>query len=106
MDWFRFHGKKHVVHLLQDEGFYDVRISRKIDLIEGCSFIKIEGIYLSVREGAVYGAIRIYADRIQTYDNIASFEMERVITYNARPYYMNHTTKKQKESDLYIKQKI
>jgi hypothetical protein len=106
LDWFRFHGKKYVVNLLHESGFYDVRITRKMDFLESCSFIKIEAIYLSVVEGAVYGAIRIYADRIETYDGVASFEMERLIQDNARIHYLNHQTKKQKEPYLYVKQKI
>jgi len=82
-----------------------VRISRKMDLLAGCSFIKIEGIYLSSLEGAVYGFIRVYADHIEVFDNITSVEMDYAIQNNARPYYLNQQSKKHKEPYVYIKQK-
>ena len=106
LDWFRFHGKKYVTELLYKAGFYDVRISRKMDLLAGCSFIKIGGIYLSSLEGAVYGFIRVYADHIEVVDNIASVEMDYVIQNNARPYYLNQQSKKEKEPFIYMKHKM
>ena len=106
MDWFRFHGKQYIINLLHNEGLYDVKISRKMDLLDSCSFIKIEGIYLSALEGAVYGAIRIYDDRIEAYDNIASLTMDKVIQEHVHPYYINQQSKKQKEPFIYMKHKI
>jgi hypothetical protein len=91
--------------LLHDAGFYDVRISRKIDFLGSCSFIKIEGICLSSTEGAVYGSVRIYADRIETMDNIASLTIKSVIEYNAYPYYLNQQSKQEKEPFIYMKHK-
>jgi hypothetical protein len=90
---------------LHEAGFYDVRISRKIDFLGSCSFIKIEGIYLSSAEGSVYGSVRIYADRIDTIDNIASLTIKSVIAYNAYPYYLNQQSKKEKEPFIYMKHK-
>jgi hypothetical protein len=106
LDWFRFHGKKYIINLLHNEGFYDVKISRKMDLLGSCSFIKIEGVYISTLEGAVYGAIRIYDDQIEAYDNIASLTMEKVVQTNVHPYYVNQQSKKQKELFIYMKHKI
>jgi len=31
LDWYRFHGKKVITQHLQEQGFYDIKIRRKID---------------------------------------------------------------------------
>jgi hypothetical protein len=64
LDWFRFHGKQFVIEQLQSQGFYDIKIHRKIDIELGASFIKIEAICLSVEKGAVYGYAKVYDDQI------------------------------------------
>jgi hypothetical protein len=53
----------------------------------------------------VYGSVRIYADRIETMDNIASLTIKSVIEYNAYPYYLNQQSKQEKEPFIYMKHK-
>jgi hypothetical protein len=105
LDWFRFHGKQSVINQLQQQGFYDIRISRKMNLEDGCSFIKIAGIYLSTAKGAVHGIIKIYKDRIDSEDNIASTTMQNIIELNQQNFFM-HDSKKRKEQYHYKTKKM
>jgi hypothetical protein len=100
LDWFRFHGKQYVTEQLQQEGFYDIKISRKMNLEEGASFIRITGICLSVKDGAVYGSISIYKDRIEHDGSFAAIKMSNVIQHNQHVYYYNGV-KKSKSSYIY-----
>ena len=105
LDWFRFHGKQSIIYQLQQQGFYDIKISRKMNLEDGCSYIKIAGIYLSTEEGAVYGTIRIYKDRIDYEDDIASIAMKNTIEQNQDNFAI-YGTKKKKEQYYHKARKI
>ena len=87
LDWFRFHGKQHITHQLYQEGFYEVKISRKMNLEESESFIRITGLCISVEEGSVYGQIDIYKDRIEHDDSEAAIKMAAVIEQEQQVYY-------------------
>ena len=105
LDWFRFHGKQSIIYQLQQQGFYDIKISRKMNLEDGCSYIKIAGIYLSTEEGAVYATIKIYKDRIDSEDNIGSMTMRNTIEQNQDSCYA-YDTKKKKTPYYYRAKKI
>jgi hypothetical protein len=105
LDWFRFHGKQHITHHLYQEGFYEVKISRKMNLEEGESFIRINGICLSVEEGSVYGQIDVYKDRIEHDESIAALKMAAVIQEQQRLYFYD-SGKAKKPQYFYKKKKM
>ena len=104
LDWFRFHGKQNVTNQLHQHGFYDIKISRKMNLEDCSSYIRISGIYLSTEEGAVYGAIRIYKDHIESNEDIASTKMQEVIDSNSQ--YFSVPYKKKYKQSYYCNKKI
>jgi hypothetical protein len=73
--------------------------------LEDCSsYIRIGGIYLSTEEGAIYGVIRIYKDRIEANDEIASAKMQEIIESNAQYFFV--PDKKQYKQSYYQNRKI
>lgn len=100
LDWFQFHGKRYVTEQLYQEGFYDIRISRKMNLEEGESLIRITGLCLSVEDGAVYGSISIYKDRIEHDGSFASLKIAEAIEDNQHVYCYK-SNKKNKEEYVY-----
>lgn len=73
--------------------------------LEDCSsYIRITGIYLSVEEGAVYGSIRIYTDRIESDDNIASTTMQEIISSNSQYFFV--PDKKKYKQNYYHNRKV
>jgi len=103
LDWFRFHGKQYITQQLQQAGFYDIKISRKMSLEESTSFIRITGICLSVEDGAMYGSVNIYNDRIEHDGSFASLNIANVIQHEQHSYYYKST--KKRESSYRYKQK-
>lgn len=100
LDWFRFHGKQYITQQLQQVGFYDIKISRKMSLAENASFIRITGICLSLEDGAVYGSVSIYKDRIEHDDSFASGALSLVIE-DTQYTYGDKSNKKNKEDYVY-----
>ena len=104
LDWFRFHGKQFVIEQLQSQGFYDIKIHRKIDIELGASFIKIEAISLSVEKGAVYGYAKIYDDQIIHSEDECG-EKIRYIIQNEPTYQYSDTQMESKPKYYYSKNK-
>jgi hypothetical protein len=87
LDWFRFHGKNYITNQLHQEGFYEIKISRKMNLEASESFIKITGLCLSSEEGSLYGSINIYKDRIEHDESLAALKMAAVIEEQKSAYF-------------------
>jgi hypothetical protein len=104
LDWFRFHGKQNVTNQLHQHGFYDIKISRKMNLEDCSSYIRISGIYLSIEEGAVYGTIKVYKDRIESNDDITSSKMQTIIEANSEYFFA--PDKKKYKQNYYQNKKI
>jgi hypothetical protein len=58
-----------------------------MNLEESESFIRITGLCLSTEEGAVYGKIDIYKNRIEHDESYASLKISSVITKEQRVYF-------------------
>lgn len=96
LDWFRYHGKQTVISYLQQQGFYDIKISRKMNLEESSSYIKISGLCLSTEEGAIYGSINIYKDGIQNEDDTASNLLKELIENTKENFFYEGISKSKK----------
>lgn len=87
LDWFRFHGKQYITNQLHQEGFYEIKISRKMNLEESESFIRITGLCLSTEEGSIYSAINIYKDRIEHDNSFGALKMAYIIEGEKNIYF-------------------
>ena len=105
LDWYRFHGKQYITKLLENEGFYDITIKRKMSLEESASFIVITGIYLSTENGSVYGKIHISQEGVVSDESESGDRMKDIITKHINST-QNNNTSTVKSKPKYLNYKI